>query len=120
MPEHRLVVGRLCSTRHHEELARAGNGVRDSVERHTVEEAVDQPVRVVAVHQVYDRLRLGEEIADRCSSVLRLRSANSDGHPTGSYRIVARDDHGMIAVERLSEGLTRGFPVERSPRLGAG
>jgi hypothetical protein len=92
--------------------------VRDAVERNAVEEAVDQPMRVVAAHQILNRLRFGEEITDRRSAMLGLRATDPDSHSTGDYWIVPRDNDRVIAVERFAEALARALPVEGSPRLG--
>jgi hypothetical protein len=77
-------------------------------------------VGVVAPYEIPNWLRFAEQITDSRSAVLGLGATNPDRHSSRDYGIVSRHDDGVISVERLTEALSRTFPVEGSASLGWG
>ena len=85
-----LVVRRLGATRQHEQLGDVRHRMRDGVDRHSVQERVDQPVRVFGLDEILDRRRFGEQIADRRAAERSLDSSNAHGNLARRDRIGAR------------------------------
>ena len=61
-----------------------------SAQRNAVEKTVDNPVRIVALDQLLDRRRLGEEIADGDTTCSACARASADGDASRRHRIERR------------------------------
>ena len=85
----------------------AGSGVvggaRDLVQRDAVQEAVGDPVRVVAGDERLQRRDLADEVRDRDAAPLRLRAAGAERDPRRGLRVAADDEHRVHAVERAGD-----------------
>ena len=113
-----FVVGRLGAARHHEQLAGARNLVRDAAERHAVQKAVDQPVRIVGLDQLLNRRRLGEQIADGNAPVAGLRAGDADRHASGGHGVCADDDERVIRPEPLADLSAGALPIKSAKHVG--
>jgi hypothetical protein len=69
-------------------------------------------VRIVGAHELLNRRRLREQVAERDASMRRLGAREADGDASRRHRIAADHDERVISVERSAEVLTRRFPVE--------
>src|SRR5262245_19870286 len=106
------VIWWLGATRHHIELPSAANGIRDSAQRHTVDEAVDETVRVFGLYELLNRWGIGEKVADRHAAMRCLRSGNAERSEACRDGVCSDHDERAVVVQRFAELAARVLPVE--------
>ena len=103
----------LGTAGHQKHVVGIAHGTRDLVERHAIEEAVADAMRVVAAHECFDRGRLADEICHSHAPPLSLRTGHAQRQRGGGRRIHRGDDHGAEAVQQRRHAAPLHLPLFR-------
>ena len=98
--QQRLVIDGNCAAREDDEIASGIHRVRDLVQRDAVEEAVDEAVRRIHRHEIFERRELAHGVGNRHAPTARLHARDAERDLGRGRRTLADYDRAGARVER--------------------